>query len=804
LSKTIKPDEYFNDGIFELARYGNQAIVKNNISPEDFLKFQEFYADKFVAKKTEICDMVKRLRNDTAKCDPIMLLQYCRDMAMMAQIGKYSEFDFSEDENIIVRVLEYMQSILVSTNQRNCVWTDAAKHESHMIETVELAKKLFVEIHHFYIYWGHFTLKNGIIESDLVNFIIEAQALYLVRGDRYQIFQLAPLQKLLPTHNDTLIELFGTSAIDILSGLEKLEYSLSQGSADAWNGILRSHREFVRESEEIENKYGIESAEMLDLFQRTFTKPNEQLLKNFEDALSTALNDVKTITGWDCRLIQALALQIGEDNSFFNNSEYAGWPVVEFPTSRKPFIEIDNKVYCFNYYSLFDNFYRIIQKEIFRCKPIYVDDWSNKQAQASEMMVEEIFCKLLPGAQTYRDNYYPVNNSLKQMNENDLLVLFDDVLIIIEVKAGSFPLTPPITDYSAHINAYKSLVEKADHQCYRTLLYINNGVKAKFYTSDKQEKVTICKSDFREVYTFSVTVDNINSFASKAEKLSFLSLKSKTISISYDDLMSYAEYFDSPLYFLHFLRQRKRATAVEKLSLQDELDHLGLYIEYNVYPYIFENVSDDVGRVFFTGYRENLDNYLCKLYHPELQAEKPLQEVPALIKDIVRIMEVQNIPHRVLLSSFLLDFSGDERTELVNAIDQTLKRKLQTTRPLPLLRFGDVRYCIFINIQNQPDMDYQARQDYAYATALRNQEKSLTWIDLHVDKALNILEVGGRECRAVDIKPDDFDRLQELSAEYAKSRVETAKRKSSNGKLGRNEYCPCGSERKYKRCCIDL
>ena len=55
----------------------------------------------------------------------------------------------------------------------------------------------------------------------------------------------------------------------------------------------------------------------------------------------------------------------------------------------------------------------------------------------------------------------------------DSIIIYMNHLFIIEVKAGSFPSTPPITDFEAHIRAYQTLVEKADSQCSRTLSYIS-------------------------------------------------------------------------------------------------------------------------------------------------------------------------------------------------------------------------------------------------------------------------------------------------------------------------------------------
>ena len=53
----------------------------------------------------------------------------------------------------------------------------------------------------------------------------------------------------------------------------------------------------------------------------------------------------------------------------------------------------------------------------------YLEDWKEKQTQASEEMVKELFLKLLPGAEAHVSNYYPVRNSLKQTNENDIMLL---------------------------------------------------------------------------------------------------------------------------------------------------------------------------------------------------------------------------------------------------------------------------------------------------------------------------------------------------------------------------------------------
>lgn len=152
------------------------------------------------------------------------------------------------------------------------------------------------------------------------------------------------------------------------------------------------------------------------------------------------------------------------------------------------------------------------------------------------------------------------------------------------MKAGSFVYTPPITDFDNHIVSYKNLIEKADHQCKNTYDYLMANDNAIIYNQDGSIKAQFDMTKVDDVFMFSVTVDNINDFAARADKLNFLNLKCNAICLSIDDLMVYRNYFDSPLQFLHFIQQRKQATQENKLALNDELDHLGMYIKHRKTP----------------------------------------------------------------------------------------------------------------------------------------------------------------------------------------------------------------------------
>lgn len=108
--------------------------------------------------------------------------------------------------------------------------------------------------------------------------------------------------------------------------------------------------------------------------------------------------------------------------------------------------------------------------------------------------------------------------------------------------------------------------------------YLKEISPAPIYDSSKKRrnvKAEISFQDYTQIYSFYVTIDDFSVFAAHAEKIGFVRLQNRIISISVNDLWVYSEYFTSPLQFIHFLKQRKMATMIQELALIDELDHLG-------------------------------------------------------------------------------------------------------------------------------------------------------------------------------------------------------------------------------------
>ena len=209
--------------------------------------------------------------------------------------------------------------------------------------------------------------------------------------------------------------MFGLSAKNIIDGIEKLQYALSHGRFGALNKLGEMFEEF-----QSNDKENLESC---------IEKQRELGQDLISKAFGIELNNIIGVTGWTEQFVKELSYECGQETSFFSHDEYAGWPAIDLPIQKRPFIKIDEQYYCFDYYSFIDNFYRAIQKTVTRLLPNY--RWSAKQQNASETMVANIFEKILPGCRIYQNNFYPQNRSLKNMAENDLMVVYYDVIIVV-------------------------------------------------------------------------------------------------------------------------------------------------------------------------------------------------------------------------------------------------------------------------------------------------------------------------------------------------------------------------------------
>ena len=256
-----------------------------------------------------------------------------------------------------------------------------------------------------------------------------------------------------------------------------------------------------------------------------------------------------------------------------------------------------------------------MQRIIVRSKPDYRENWNEIQQKTSEDLPFEYLQYLLPGAKILRPVWYRGRTNAGGLDwcETDGLVIYDDHLFVVEARGGAFTYTPPATDFPAYIKSLRNLLLKPATQGKRFLDYIKSTVVVGLFDAQHKQIGELRNGDFRHITLCAVTLDPLTDIASQVQHLAKVGVDVGTEpvwAVSLDDLRVYVDVFDNPLLFLHYVEQRMKAFRSSVLQLNDELDHLGLYLKHNDYALYAQELHDrSHAQITFGGYRSEIDKF---------------------------------------------------------------------------------------------------------------------------------------------------------------------------------------------------
>lgn len=803
----VEAEEVFQSGGLTMARFGRFLMMKNNMTLTEYKKFRGKMAQDFPIYCKEINELVLSIREQVQKFDPLVLLQcdYFNLVRLIA--GKVSESEYGMEESSALRMLDYIQSVIVSTpgpyNKKD-VFDQAAWEKlyetvktlySRLTPWFQIARSAFLEAN------------DADYNAEYDSLYSQAEMLWLnVRGDRYSVHEIPHLYDLLAPHDDVFKELFGISIKEFVEGIGRMQSALTFGLGEAVEEMREFRNQVLGNGSIISEKNSQE--EMRTLVKEAARKKEwrdrwESVAGRF---FGLDLFDVVKVTKLPVALIEQLSWGIGDDKEFFAPGEYSGWPLRLLPVMVRPFLRVEDKFYCFDLSSLMDQAYRMMQRLILRLKPEYSETWNNRQNAVSESIPFGLLERLLPRAEVYKNVYYraPTGPEGKMdWCELDGFVTYDDHLIVIEVKAGAFTYTPPTSDFNAYIISTKDLILKPAEQAMRFVQCLDMKGYVDFYNKEYKQIGTIRKDEFRQITPCCVTIDNLTELAARADKLRGIDVvvPKGVWCTSVNDLRVYADLFDSPVVFMHFLEQRCLAAVEKNVELYDELDHIGLYFEHNLYvQYIKEVVSDfKANHINWDGYRKKIDEYYYMLMVEPEKAEKPTQEVKGYFEKTVVLIGSSDKPGRCKAASYLLDISGQARNAFNSMISEALNKQDEKGRIMPVSLFGGRLLTAFCHSRGISLPSKRWMQEHALKRMLIAGEVVGLFLILIFDTEHALAKAEFEHLSEKDI-PEDRREWLEGEAKSMQNR-ELEKAIAERGKIGRNELCPCGSGKKYKRCC---
>lgn len=790
------PDDFMQHGPLAFARFGNIIVAQNTMSPEESANFEVKLAEKYPQICAHIDEKITKIVEIISRSPPAKLLKKAFWQYVSSHMNVMSESKIGNKGVHALRMLDYVQSIIASVTP--------AKDQSDKLteeawdELNELVKSLFDLLNSDYqtALTFHKKVTYADFDQDFESYYVESQLYWCnVRGDRYLVHEAPHHQDFLSPHDGILQELFGLGTAELLIALDKIKISLSRGPIKVAEDMIKVKAGKVDDLSDM-------PALMDAAVKENGSGKWRDVLRGRMFGLD--LFDLEKITDLPVALLDELSWEPGQDVEFFADGVYKGWPLRVWPVFKRPFIKLGGKYYCFDLYSLFDNFYRTIQRMISRINPAYKTLWNVKQQQVSEEVPFNLFKKILPDATLYKPVYYkwhPAEDHPKGWCETDGLVMYEDHLFIIEVKAGAFTYTPPATDFPAYIQSLKNLVLQPAKQGKRFLEYLKSAPTVKLYDKDHNEIGQINHEDFTKKTICAVTLDAFTEMASCSEHLKQIGVDvgdEPIWSISINDLRVYADLFKNPLFFLHYVQQRWSAFKSTAIKTNDELDHLGLYIHHNIYTKYAEELQAE-SPIHWFSYRAEIDKHYA--HEPDGSGDKldiKYKIEPVLI-DIINKLAQQKKPGHWEVANSLLDCDSEWGKILSRFISETLYVEKELRTPKQMFTNGDFKTSIFCWQDGRIERDRNLARDRTRAVMIGFHDKKRLLIELSFDSDELLIDV---DFEWVDLEGLSLQKTRQLTNKADQLKMWNIKRALlESKKIGRNDICPCGSGNKNKKCC---
>ena len=799
-----RPDEAFSSGPLNVVRFGLNIILESNWQESEFEKVQEKLVNLYPEVICEIDALISEVADLIAELPPEELLHRAYCEMMIRHINIATESDLSPDAVLSTRMLDYTQSVIVSVPPAHCQRQEVTEKEWRTLR--EKIGALFEKVNRTYQRCKIAKKKAGKnldFNMDLEVFRWKAQVFWSnIRGKRYQVHEPAHLQHMFLPHSDVLQELFGISGKQFIDEIIKIQQALSLCPFETCDSMLYQAIEKKIAAQSNSTKYDLNEI----ITEDKIGEYNKDKL--FGRILSTDFFDVQKTTTLPKELLKELTWSPGEDTEFFAEGEYRGWPLRVWPVFKRPFIRLNDRYYCFEQYSLFDNIYRVMQRIILRHKPNYRETWKNIQTRISENLPFEYFERLLPGAKVLKSVYYEGRTKTGAMGwcETDGLLIYDDYLFIIEAKGGAFTRTPPATNFQEWVKSLDELVLRPANQGKRFVEYLMGADKVPLFDKKHKQIGELCKSNFRHVVICVITIDPFTEIAAQVQHLHKIGMDIGTEpvwSMSVDDLQVYADVFENPLLFLHYVEQRMCAFQSDVVQYNSEIEHLGLYLKRNHYSTYIENMQTEFGTetTNLIGYSSDVDQFFYdRLNDPDTPC--PLrQQTPMRILEIIQFLSCSSLAGRARIASCILDLNEEARKEISHFIDEELANQPIRKRARPLSTHGNnVNITVFCWRADCVRRDTTLALDHARSIFLINNDDQRLLLDLKFTDTCILEHVSWHWVNLSGIPQDELQGLQANAVQIRRDRVKNAKKQER--KIGRNQSCPCGSGKKYKNCCI--
>ena len=412
--------------------------------------------------------------------------------------------------------------------------------------------------------------------------------------------------------------------------------------------------------------------------------------------------------------------------------------------------------------------------------------------------------KLVFGEARVYKNIDIVDSKGNRAGEIDVLVVFSDRAIVLQAKSKRLTIEARKGNGLTLQDDFKKAVQDSYDQAFLCSSLLTDS---KYKLCDEAGAELKISRAYKEVYPVCVVSDHYPALSFQARQFLYFNQTERikppfVMDIFLLDVLS--EMLQSPLYFLSYLN--RRALYGEKILAAHELTVLSYHLKQNLWmdgDYSMMHLGDDVCADLDLAMLVRRDGVPGKATPDGILTNFADSHFARLIREIETVAH----PTTIELGFTLLALSGDTISMLNDGIKRliNLVRRDKNHHDITL-GFDEGKSGITIHCSFDQDSIASARLE-THCKRRKYAQKADSWLGVCINPDSDAPRVIRFGMHAVFewVQSDDMDRLTggmpEASDIKGKTRLDF-KSMRAKIKVGRNDKCPCGSGKKYKKCCI--
>ena len=458
-------------------------------------------------------------------------------------------------------------------------------------------------------------------------------------------------------------------------------------------------------------------------------------------------------------------------------------------------------VACFDaVFTFFDNLLRndaSLRDQYGRC----IADWM-------EAEIERQLQRLFPVASVIRNACFPDPDNAGGETEADVVVVWWPFLIVVDAKGKRVAPEALRGSRTKLKQTIANNIQDAFIQSRRVVRVLERDGRIRFTEKATGRVIEVEQDRLRRVMPISVTLQSLSGIPTQlavTQRLGLFKGNAYPWSVSIDDLDAVTRFASSPDVFLHYIERR---TAHQNITVGlhgDELDIFGQYLGNRLHPSLYEGRKEIAEHtagpttIAFSDGDEDFEPF----YMAEWNGEPPPSatvglKVPPLIQSVLSELRNRVDDGARWVAFALLGLSHAALERLASALEDMKSNLAQGQRILrTTMREGDVVINVlahrgltkgdfFKNVTIRSRMEHYRTRPRATVTIGIDQRDTS-----QVFEVAQWLE-----------GPWEYEPVMEklLAGDRGQPRIVQMPHGAS--KPGRNDPCPCGSGKKFKKCCI--